>query len=66
MAALYSWKTGVKRPAAREKAKSVAVFGNIQTRLSENRLKPWNPPQHLAPEVSFAICCSERRADEFL
>ncbi|KAJ9110782.1 hypothetical protein QFC20_002823 [Naganishia adeliensis] len=50
MAALSSWKTDVKRPAAREKAKSVAVFGNIQTRLSENRLKAWNPPQSLAPE----------------
>ncbi|KAI5452339.1 alpha-actinin [Naganishia albida] len=50
MAALSSWKTEVKRPAAREKAKSVAVFGNIQTRLSENRLKTWTPPQNLAPE----------------
>lgn len=59
MAALSLWKTEVKRPTAREKAKSVAVFGNIQTRLSENRLKAWNPPQSLAPEVSLMRALSE-------
>lgn len=52
MSALYSWKTEVKRPAAREKAKTVALFGNIQTRLSENRLKNWEPPLGLSSEVS--------------
>ncbi|KAJ9094079.1 hypothetical protein QFC21_006180 [Naganishia friedmannii] len=50
MSALYCWKTEVKRPAAREKAKAVALFGNIQTRLSENRLKSWEPPLGLSSE----------------
>ncbi|KAJ9111479.1 hypothetical protein QFC22_006506 [Naganishia vaughanmartiniae] len=50
MSALYSWKTEVKRPAAREKAKAVALFGNIQTRLSENRLRSWEPPSGLSSE----------------
>ncbi|KAJ9103627.1 hypothetical protein QFC19_004202 [Naganishia cerealis] len=50
MSVLYSWKTEVKRPTAREKAKAIALFGNIQTRLSENRLKQWEPPQNLSPE----------------
>lgn len=53
MSGLSSWKTEIKRPAARDKAKAIALFGNIQTRLSENRLKAWNPPQNLAPLVSF-------------
>lgn len=52
MSGLSSWKTEVKRPAARDKAKAIALFGNIQTRLSENRLKAWEPPRLLAPQVS--------------
>ncbi|GHJ86599.1 hypothetical protein NliqN6_3001 [Naganishia liquefaciens] len=50
MLALSAWKTDFKRPAARDRAKTIALFGNIQTRLSENRLKAWNPPQALAPQ----------------
>lgn len=61
MSGLSTWKTEFKRPAARDKAKVIALFGNIQTRLSENRLKSWSPPQHLAPQVSQVItvvnCC---------
>lgn len=52
MSELSTWKTEFKRPAARDKAKAIALFGNIQTRLGENRLKNWIPPQHLAPQVS--------------
>jgi hypothetical protein len=60
MSGLSSWKTEVKRPAARDKAKAIALFGNIQTRLSENRLKAWEPPRLLTPHVSrLGLCALE-------
>ena len=45
------YKTSLKRKWVAEKSDLAALLGNIKTKMSTYRLRPYEPPKHLRPDV---------------